>query len=83
MQNNITPIIVFDGNNLPLKAEENRKRDELRRENYKKGVEAMKLGDLELARKYFILSLSITPKMIYQFIKVRKEVKSSISNKKI
>ncbi len=59
----IKPILVFDGRNLPSKAETEKKRRENRRSNKEKAVQLLSEGKAKEARDYFQRCVDITPQM--------------------
>lgn len=65
----ITPIMVFDGQNLPAKSQTEKKRRETRKLAKKKAAECLKLGKLGEARMNFIKAVDITPDMALKLIK--------------
>eukprot|EP00743_Colponemidia_sp_Colp-15_P012888 GILK01014806.1.p1 GENE.GILK01014806.1~~GILK01014806.1.p1 ORF type:complete len:623 (-),score=119.08 GILK01014806.1:260-2128(-) len=66
----VTPLLVFDGANLPAKAGTNEKRRTLRREKKTSGNAMVAAGNLDKARDMFQQSLDITPEMIANLIAV-------------
>eukprot|EP01083_Nonionella_stella_P100470 283420_1 len=65
---NITPIIVFDGAHLPMKANENHKRNVIRDKAKKLALAALKSGDRDLAYKEATKAVHITKPMITGFM---------------
>lgn len=65
----IKPILVFDGKNLPAKAETESKRRESRNRAKQRASELLKLGRTEEARVYLRQCVNITPEMAVDVIK--------------
>ncbi|CAG9855138.1 unnamed protein product [Phyllotreta striolata] len=65
----IKPILVFDGKNLPAKAETESKRREARDRARQRASELIKLGKTNEALNYLRQSINITPKMASAVIK--------------
>eukprot|EP01084_Bolivina_argentea_P246447 412448_1 len=65
---NITPIIVFDGAHLPMKAHEEHRRNQRRDENKTEALKHIKSGDKEAAFKYASAAVRITKQMVTGFI---------------
>ncbi|XP_057655500.1 exonuclease 1 isoform X1 [Diorhabda carinulata] len=65
----IKPILVFDGKNLPAKAETESKRRESRNRAKQRASELLKLGKTEEARNYLRQCVNITPEMAVDVIK--------------
>ncbi|TWW77938.1 Exonuclease 1 [Takifugu flavidus] len=66
----IKPILVFDGRNLPSKQEVERARRERRTSNLQKGRQLLREGKVSEARDCFTRSVSITPAMAHNLMKV-------------
>lgn len=66
---NIHPILVFDGKNLPAKAETEAKRRESRNKAKQRAAELLRLGKPDEARTYLKQSVNITPEMASEVIK--------------
>lgn len=66
---NIRPILVFDGRNLPAKAETEAKRRESRNKAKHRAAELLRLGKLDEARTYLKQCVNITPEMASEVIK--------------
>ena len=64
MESGIKPVYVFDGKPPELKAQEISRRKKIREDAAKKYEEAMKRGDLELARRYAMMSAKLTDEMV-------------------
>eukprot|EP01083_Nonionella_stella_P100469 283419_1 len=65
---NITPIIVFDGAHLPMKANEEHRRNVIRDKNKKIALQALKSGNTEKARKAAQKAVQITEQMVTAFV---------------
>ncbi|XP_066246780.1 exonuclease 1 [Euwallacea similis] len=65
----IHPIMVFDGRNLPAKAETEAKRRESRKNAKHRAAQLLSLGKLEEARTYLKQCIDITPKMAHNLIR--------------
>ncbi|KAK8808398.1 hypothetical protein WA158_008299 [Blastocystis sp. Blastoise] len=72
LDNNITPILVFDGADLPAKEGTNDNRHDHREESKRKGLEYYKNGNMKEASFYFRQAIDITPEM---YIGLLKELK--------
>jgi exonuclease-1 len=64
IRHNIKIVIVFDGKEHPLKRKTNKKRYELRAANKQKLLDFYEQGNIEMAKKFMPLSMSISPDMI-------------------
>ncbi|KAL1492318.1 hypothetical protein ABEB36_010579 [Hypothenemus hampei] len=71
----IHPIMVFDGRNLPAKAETEAKRRESRKKAKQRAVELLKLGKTEEAQTYLKQCVDITPTMAHNLIKECRKLK--------
>lgn len=65
----IRPILVFDGKNLPAKAETEAKRRESRAKAKQRAAELLRLGKTDEARSYLKQCINITPEMASALIK--------------
>eukprot|EP01084_Bolivina_argentea_P258938 436734_1 len=65
---NITPIIVFDGAHLPMKANEEHRRNQIREDKKKEALRHIKSGNKELAYKAAASAVRITKQMVTGFI---------------
>lgn len=65
---NVTPIVVFDGKELPMKREMHLKRRVKRDEELQKGIELFDKKETEEALKYFQRSISVSNRMIEEFV---------------
>ena len=70
LYHDIKPILVFDGRNLPSKAETEKKRRENRRANKDKAVQLLSEGKSKEARDYFQRCVDITPQMQRKIIEL-------------
>eukprot|EP01083_Nonionella_stella_P264596 897372_1 len=61
---NITPIIVFDGAHLPMKANEEHRRNQIREDKKKEALRHIKSGNKELAYKAAASAVRITKQMV-------------------
>ncbi|KAE9535858.1 hypothetical protein AGLY_007759 [Aphis glycines] len=71
---NIKPILVFDGQHLPAKAETESKRRKLREQNRKKAAELMRLDKGKEASSLLRRSIDVTHKMALNLIKRCREI---------
>lgn len=65
----ITPIMVFDGQNLPAKRQTEEKRREGRALARRKAAECLKLNKHAEARMNFVKAVDVTPDMALKLIK--------------
>ncbi|MEM4691191.1 MAG: flap structure-specific endonuclease, partial [Desulfurococcaceae archaeon] len=65
VEEGVKPVYVFDGKPPEMKAEELRRRSQVKEEASKKYEEAVSSGDLEAARKYAMISSKLTDTMVY------------------
>jgi exonuclease-1 len=73
-RNDIKPVVVFDGANLPMKADTEKERHERRQSCLSKGKALLKEGKEMEAKQCLRGSINVTPEMALAFIKVlRKE----------
>ena len=71
---NIKPIMVFDGEQLPMKANEEEKRNNLREINKQFAIKAYKNGNISEGFKYATRAIQITSEMITKLInRLKKE----------
>ena len=68
----VTPVIVFDGDRLPAKGDEELERRERRAEAKRKGHERLTVGDREGASFHFAQGLDVTPAMAHELIAALK-----------
>lgn len=71
---NIKPILVFDGQHLPAKADTESKRRKLREQNRKKAAELMRLDKGKEASSLLRRSIDVTHKMALNLIKKCREI---------
>ncbi|XP_039142572.1 exonuclease 1 isoform X2 [Dioscorea cayenensis subsp. rotundata] len=70
----ITPVVVFDGGNMPCKAATENERHRRRENNLELAKEKLKRGDVRGAVELFQRAVRITPSMAHQLIQIlRKE----------
>lgn len=74
LDQNIKPILVFDGQHLPAKADTESKRRKLREENRKKAAELMRLDKGKEASSLLRRSIDVTHKMALNLIKRCREI---------
>ncbi|KAH0790587.1 XPG I-region family protein [Histomonas meleagridis] len=65
----LTPVVVFDGQSLPQKANTNAKRHQDREENKRKALELESLGRFTDAYTYYQRAVEITSLTVYTWIK--------------
>nr|GLL35338.1 exonuclease 1 [Ipomoea trifida] len=66
----ITPVVVFDGGNLPCKAATEDERHRKRKANRDQAMAKFKEGDVNAASELFQRAISITPLMAHQLIQI-------------
>ncbi|KAL3529202.1 hypothetical protein ACH5RR_008524 [Cinchona calisaya] len=66
----ITPVVVFDGGNIPCKAATQDERERKRNANRDLAMEKLKEGDVSAASELFQRAVSISPSMAHQLIQV-------------
>jgi len=72
LRNEITPIFIFDGDKLPMKINEEDKR-EIKRKEYEKEAENMlKMNNVYGAIYKKIEAFDVTPEFAYEFMKILK-----------
>lgn len=64
LENGIKPAYVFDGKPPEIKAKEIEKRKKIREDAAKKYEEAVKKGDIEVARRYAMMAAKLTDEMV-------------------
>ena len=72
IKNEITPIFIFDGDKLPMKNNEEDKREIKRKENEKEFENMLKINNIFGAICKKIESFDVTPEFAYEFIKILK-----------
>jgi len=68
----IKPIVVFDGQMLPMKKNEEEKRNRMRRKNYEKAKELMNKGQKKEALDYFKRAIKVTRNMVKNLVESLK-----------
>ncbi|KAK6261410.1 hypothetical protein QUC31_007226 [Theobroma cacao] len=66
----ITPVVVFDGANIPCKAATENERYRRRKDNQELAMAKLKEGDVRGASELFQRAVSITPAMAHQLIHI-------------
>ncbi|XP_022884887.1 exonuclease 1 isoform X2 [Olea europaea var. sylvestris] len=66
----ITPVVVFDGGNIPCKAATEEERHRRRKANRDMAMEKLKAGDANAASEIFQRAVSITPLMAHQLVQI-------------
>ncbi|XWS60896.1 hypothetical protein CRYUN_Cryun07bG0077300 [Craigia yunnanensis] len=66
----ITPVVVFDGANIPCKAATEKGRYRRRKDNRELAMAKLKEGDVKGATELFQRAVSITPAMAHQLIRI-------------
>ncbi|XP_073281928.1 exonuclease 1 [Primulina huaijiensis] len=66
----ITPVVVFDGGNIPCKAATEDERHRRRKANRDMAMEKLKEGNANAASELFQRAVSITPLMAHQLIQI-------------
>ena len=74
IDNNVTPIMIFDGAKLEMKLDVETERDRSRQENKRKAEEFLRSGNSVMAHKMFSAAVDITPEMAYKFVQVAKQM---------
>ena len=72
---NIVPVIIFDGDKLPMKKIEEDERQKHRNEVTKQGKTLLNQGLVKEAQAKMIEGLDINPQMAYEFIQELKKKK--------
>ena len=73
LDNEITPIFIFDGDKLPMKLNEEDKR-EIKRKEYEKEAESMlNMYNIYGAIRKKIEAFDVTPEFAYEFMKILKD----------
>ncbi|KAG0739430.1 hypothetical protein G6F16_007501 [Rhizopus arrhizus] len=70
----VIPLVVFDGQSLPMKQETNSKRAQKRKESFNIGFKLVKDNKIKEALPYLQQSISITQDMIQQVVKKLDEI---------
>ena len=71
----VTPIIVFDGSQLPIKSKVEAERRKRRKEYKEKGRALLREGKRSEAHDCFQKCIDVSPEMAHAFIKVHRYVK--------
>ncbi|CAH8451409.1 unnamed protein product [Schistosoma curassoni] len=71
---NVKPILVFDGLDLPSKAETDSKRRETKELNRKKAAEYLMKGDKAAAQECFERSVFVTSEMAYEVLRAARNM---------
>ncbi|KAK1406764.1 hypothetical protein QVD17_38372 [Tagetes erecta] len=69
---NITPVLVFDGGNIPCKSLTEQQRHSKRKSSRELAMAKLKEGDINAATEMFQRAVSITPSMAHQLIQILK-----------
>ena len=72
LRNEITPIFIFDGDKLPMKINEEDKREIKRREYEKEAENLLKINNIYGAIYKKIEAFDVTPEFAYEFMKILK-----------
>ncbi|XP_071717457.1 exonuclease 1 [Rutidosis leptorrhynchoides] len=67
---NISPVLVFDGANIPCKALEEQHRHSKRKDSRDLAITKLKEGNVNAATEMFQRAVSITPSMAHQLIQI-------------
>lgn len=73
IKHGVTPIMVFDGGRMPMKAEEEDSRRRGRAENRAKAAAHMAAGNVSAALEFYQRCVDVTPAMAKQVIEVLKD----------
>jgi exonuclease-1 len=76
--NGIIPIMVFDGDRLPMKKTEEEDRLKRRTEVMRQAKELLSRGQIDLARQKMFEGFDVNPRMAYKFIKVNMIINIAI-----
>lgn len=71
---NVTPVLVFDGAALPMKAATHRERRERREDALRKAEQAIASGNSRLAEEHFQRACSVTPEMARKLIRACRRI---------
>jgi len=72
LRNEITPIFIFDGDKLPMKINEEDKREIKRKEYEKEAENLLKMNNIYGAIFKKIEAFDVTPEFAYEFMKILK-----------
>lgn len=78
LHHNIKVILVFDGDELPMKKATESTRAVNRENNLAKAQDYLKQGDVDNARTYFSRSVDVTPKMAAQLIQMLRQIRPTV-----
>ncbi|XXG74235.1 hypothetical protein AAC387_Pa07g3009 [Persea americana] len=67
---NVTPVVVFDGGDIPCKSATSNERQRRREANLSLAKENLKQGNVNAAHDYFQKSVCITPSVAYPLIQI-------------
>lgn len=73
IKHKVTPLVVFDGDKLPLKRRTEDAEYKARKKNYEDAMEAYKLGNKEEAKRLFMEAITVTPEMAHFVMQKLKE----------
>lgn len=76
--NGVTPIMVFDGADLPSKGGTEQKRKSSREVNQARGMAFLRSGNRDLALKSFQKAVDVTPTMAHRLIKLLRKMKVEV-----
>lgn len=74
LHNDVTPVMVFDGADLPSKDGTENSRKNLREVNHAKGMQALRTGNRGLATECFQRAVDVTPTMAHKLIKALRKM---------
>ena len=66
----VTPLMVFDGDYLPMKGGKEDERAASRKKNLARGLSYLKDGNSRAAHNCFVKAVDVTPEMAFEVIKV-------------
>ncbi|XP_030492807.2 exonuclease 1 [Cannabis sativa] len=66
----ITPVVVFDGGNVPCKSTTEQDRHRRRISNHDIAMAKLREGNVSAATEFFQKAISVTPQMAYQLIQI-------------
>uniref|UniRef100_A0A0D9V6F7 Exonuclease 1 n=1 Tax=Leersia perrieri TaxID=77586 RepID=A0A0D9V6F7_9ORYZ len=71
----VKPILVFDGGHLPMKSDQETKRERSRKENLERAKEHESAGNSRAAFECYQKAVDITPRIAFELIQVLKQEK--------
>ncbi|EEE55478.1 hypothetical protein OsJ_03659 [Oryza sativa Japonica Group] len=71
----VKPILVFDGGHLPMKGDQETKRERSRKENLERAKEHESAGNSRAAFECYQKAVDITPRIAFELIQVLKQEK--------